>query len=756
MIQEFKRRIPKCALSGTALLLATLLLLACGGGGGGSAAATTEDVRALSLPDRIELSKVDDGAASARARALGVNRGAYNDAGTDYTNLVKRSYVDDTDALDMINTVLGIVKDTGYENFVNKGAYKALVRNPDDSGQSQSGSATTSTTTEQLSEIYVNVTRTSNSDPMLVKIWLQVSGPGDMPMMVRGLFTVSQGVSAEYPYGVMEAHFKGNLVSDGTEVMQMALSANAENGQVVIENVDDEGIAGGWQRTRHVRVVANADVTEGNAYVSEGSSEDNNLDAPIVSQIAFDPDYFQVTEGNIAPIVYSKANLRHRIYNYKLFNAGTGAKVTRNAGFPVQTQNAQNAYVGYYGIWAPYGTTLANGDTVTDMAGNSYTIFRAGGKLTKHTASNMPISDLTGVELSKFTCDGMSCTDQVVTWNGTDTFWAIGYRGNNGQIIYYTDADQDFQAPVTFQQWEGAWCESLKAYLRLGSLYFNPNTGIATSPTNTSTVYFHAEETLDPATATNLVLNTNQFTLTCPITQAVIDNAADAENTYWQHQVETTYYFDAATMMLYRDAGHTTPVIMTDSTLDLSNTRFQGGYQIGPLTEAHYYIDQTPFFWQANDADVYYTWSTGVDEWNQYATLVDGNGAFVAFDAPISFSYTHSTAADVNGVSTFNNKIFRIEYDGFSVNIPWGFDGEPLINIADGTLMGPGDEYVIKAAEESLVMSAITDQAVLDGVSFDTQQIDAPTLTYDSTKTELVGDVPTTATLKVIKGEVLE
>jgi hypothetical protein len=195
----------------------------------------------------------------------------------------------------------------------------------------------------------VNVTRASNDDPMIVKVWLDVNGPDDQPMLVRGYFTVSQGVSADYPFGVMEAHFKGNL-SDGTEVMQMALSANAEDGQVVIENVDNEGISGGWQRVRNVRVVANADVTEGNAYVSDAETDTGSLPEPTVQQIAFDPDYFQVTNSDDTTTVFSKSNLNHHVFNYKLFDATTGAKVTlAHPGFPIQTQDGQNGYVGYYG-----------------------------------------------------------------------------------------------------------------------------------------------------------------------------------------------------------------------------------------------------------------------------------------------------------------------------------------------------------------------------------------------------------------------
>jgi hypothetical protein len=756
----------KRAPLGLALMTATLFLLAaCGGGGGGT---TTGDVSALTLPDRIQLSNVEDGAGSARAaRSLSsaLSRGAYNDAGTDYTNAVKRAWVDDTDALDMINTILGVCNETGYSNFVNQGPYKALVRDNDENQESQSGGGTTSTTTESLMEISVDVTRASNSAPMIIKIWLYVNGPGDTPMLVRGYFTVSEGVSDQYPYGVMEAHFKGNLVENGIEVMQMALSVNAEDGNVVIENIDDEG-GGDYESHRKVRVVANADVTQGNAYVSDQETdwESGLLPDATISQIAFNENYFKATIDDVST-VYAKVDLSHRVYRYKLFDAETGTETTRNSGFPIEFETqtgTQNGYVGYYGLWTNNNTTLAHGATVTDMTGTEYTVFRAAGKLTKHTASNMPLSDLDGIELSKSACDESGCSDQIVVWESdSDSFITLGARDqSNGQIVYYVDGvDADYHAVVTFEQWEGAWCEALKAYLRLGSLYFDEN-GDATNPTDASTVYYHTEQTLSPSEAEDLILYTWSFTLDLPIDQDVIDGANAAQNAYWSSQSQKTLYFDAETMMLYVDAEHTTPVTMTDLDLNLSGTNFQWGYHIGPLTTALYYSDHSPFHWQANDADVYYTWNTGADQWNQYVSVVDADGDFAAFDPPLSFSYTHATEYDANGDATHDGKKFRIEYDGFSLNMPWAFDGEsgewtPLINIADGTQLTDSESntYVIKGLEEALIMSVVADPS---DITFEEEEVGAPTLEYDATQTALVGAVPADVALRVIKGEVIE
>lgn len=741
-------------------IMAIFVMAACSGGGGG--ASGNASVSALSLPDRIELTNVQDQNAASRTRAAGLYRAANNDAGTDYAKQIKNTWVDDTDALDMINTVLGVCKETSYADFVNKGPYKALVRSVDDSKQAGSGSNTTSNTTEQLMEIYVDVTRASNSAPMIVKIWLEVpSGPDDMPMLVRGYFTVSQGVSDTYPYGVMSAHFKGNRLdqdgSEGAEIMNMALSVNAENGQVILENVEDEfnGSVDQPMRQRRVQVVANENVTEGNAYVMEKERDHDSGVYPATwdsQEIAFNSQYFKVSDGGTATY-YTKDNLKHRIFNYKLFDAATGDKVELFSGFPIRTEAGQHGYVGYYGLWTPYGATIATGDTVSDMDGNDYTVFRSAGKLTKHTKSSMLLGALDGVELYKSDCDSNGCQDTVVAWDSASgNFIILGERNDNGQIVYNANGDT-----VTFQQWEGAWCESLRAYLRLGSLYqYDENNIPMATPNSASTVYYHVEETVDPSTAANLTLYTWEYTMNMPIDQSAVNNYDTAFNTYWQNPpTEKTFYFDSDTMLL---TDGTYPATLGD--LDIPRfSMLNNGYHIGPLTTGHYYTNQSPYVWQANEARTFYSWNTGSEDWNQLVTVKDDDGNFVNFEPPISFSYTHTAANDVNGVSTQDGKTFRLEYDGFSVMIPWNYDEttdewEPLINIKDGTHMGPnGNEYVIKATDEALVMAEISEPV---GVTFPSNSTGEPTLTYDAAKTDLVGAVPTTAQLKVIKGEVIE
>jgi hypothetical protein len=206
-------------------------------------------------------------------------------------------------------------------------------------------------------------------------------------------------------------------------------------------------------------------------------------------------------------------------------------------------------------------------------------------------------------------------------------------------------------------------------------------------------------------------------------------------------------------MMLYQGVN----AVQIPDGLNLEGTNLQWGYHIGPLTTTRYNANSAPFFWEAHEAEIYYTWNTGDNDWNQFATLKDGNDQFVSFDAPISFSYEHSTANDINSDGSYDGKIFRMEYDGNHVFIPWEFDPatdewEPQINIKDGVRMGDSDQYVIKGTEESLIMTEIADPVV----TFPQNSVGEPDLTYDPTKTAQVGAIPVNAQLKVIKGEQIQ
>lgn len=749
--------IPSKTLFGMAAAItsvALFLLPACGGGGGGSGGPAS----ALSLPDQITMTDVDNqGTGGSYWGGSG-----YGDPGTDYTQQEKQTWVHDTDALTIVNDILGAMHDTAYEHFLNKGPYKALVSPVGEKEQDQGGNTAGNTTVEKLQEMTVDVSRASNSAPMIIRIWMHMDmgGPsGPVPALIRGYFEVTQGVSAAYPLGAFRADFMATLLDENGEVvpgdpiMQTAMQIGAENGQVTVKFVEagkqpEQGGNYAWDNRLHV--LANEDLSSGKAYLY--SSEKSPMDPePNVTKywFAYNEDYFKTKASGQSEAVMDKHAFSHRVFDYRLFHEEDGSKVSLNSGFPVKFKNGAYGYIGYYGVWAPDGTPLHDGDTVTRADdGKTFTLFYVRGKLTKHTRMQTTLGDLTGLEF--FVWD--SGQNLVITWDGTQ-FMQIGVINDEDGTIQYLENP----VPYTFQyEWEGGWCDALQAWIPLGGL----------TPTNSDIVYYHMEETINPATAQDLTLYYWGFALDAPITQQVIDGADQAEQAYWSGPpTEKQYFFDALHMVLReQDAGGAQVIL--GKNLDLEGTKYMDGYYMSPLTTNGNYDENT--CWQIWDEEVYYNWTTGPQTWNQFTTVEDAQGSLMDFDPPLKLSYTHTTQNDINGDATYDGKPFMLEYDGYHLQIPWEYDPAsgnwiPSFNLKDGVVMAaaddPQDQYVVKGVEEELVMAPVTDPDILDQLETELpidKSIPPPDIVFDPSKTALVGDEPAQAKLKVVKGELVD
>ena len=728
-------------------LMGLTLFSSCSGDGGGSSLSSSPSgaVDALSMPDRITMTQIGDSGGGDILLQIEIDEleagiDAFNDPGTDYSEQSKDVWVEDTDALDLINDILGVVQDTAYSQFLNAGPYKALVRKVDDSVEAQSGESSTSSTTESLMEITVNVTRQDNNSPMIVKVWVDETAdePGAPSQRIRGYFEVTEGVSDTYPLGRMEAHFKANLLDENGDevagpVFTMALKVDADqDGNVLVESVDIGEIDFGFgeeQWNNQLNLIANSDLSEGKAYIYDyeywtdgfGTNEDE-----IEAYVAFNADFFKEKEDEDPEEVFDKNSLFRKVFRYQLFDKISGDRVDMNSGFPIQLENGYYGYIGYYGLWTGSGVELQNGDTITDLDGNSYELFEVAGKLRRHTKSSITLGELADLELSYYECapGGNPCTGYVIAWDGgTEEFLTLGERNTQtGQIDYY-------EPPVSFSfqdEWHGAWCQSLNAYLNLGR-YPTPN--------NDTVISYHAEEIIDPSTAENLTL----YYWGPPLGMT--------HDEYWAGAAsEKTYTFDALNLVLNDETAQ--PILDTESEM---------GTTISPLTTVS--IPEQDM-WTAYDQNVYYSWTTGSDDWQQFTTIIDANQNFVTFDPPMHFAYTHTTANDLNGDATYSAQKFSLEYDGFELRVPWNFDPEegewqPLINLRDGTnLSHEGTEYVVKGTEIGVMMQLAANPDEAADLLID-ETIPPPELQYDTSKTDLVGAVPS-AELKVIKGELVD
>jgi len=116
--------------------------------------------------------------------------------------------------------------------------------------------------------------------------------------------------------------------------------------------------------------------------------------------------------------------------------------------------------------------------------------------------------------------------------------------------------------------------------------------------------------------------------------------------------------------------------------------------------------------WDVWNVSEFYVWETGANDWNQFTRVVDAQGHFVQFDAPITFTYVLASGDDRNGNDSLAGQTYYLSYGG--AGQLWGLpqqgvdldaDGDPdrwypVVNLADGIVLGPtGTEYVIKALE---------------------------------------------------------
>ena len=294
-------------------IMAPLVMAACSGGSTSGGISGSISVRALSLPDRIELTPMEGRSAFGReASPAGLFQASCDEAGADCGPAARHTWVDDNDVLDMVNGILGIVKDNGYAGFVNQGPNLAMVRQVGENRQSPSGDPATAATAEQRMAIYLEVIRASNSSPMIVKVRMKKKqGSGQGQMLIRGCFTVTRGVSAAYPYGVMFALFKGTALdsegNEGADTFAMGMSVGASGGNVVIEDVGGSTADDAYGSHGRVRMAANVDVTGEKPYFKKAETGVNPaglLNRGTV-QAAFNTDDFKATEECRTPVYYA-------------------------------------------------------------------------------------------------------------------------------------------------------------------------------------------------------------------------------------------------------------------------------------------------------------------------------------------------------------------------------------------------------------------------------------------------------------------
>ncbi len=128
--------------------------------------------------------------------------------------------------------------------------------------------------------------------------------------------------------------------------------------------------------------------------------------------------------------------------------------------------------------------------------------------------------------------------------------------------------------------------------------------------------------------------------------------------------------------------------------------------------------------WKAwSELPVFYTWETGLNDWNKFTVLQDAGGTVLKFDPPLQITYLHSQTDSSAPDYKYNGSKFFLEYAGFGnlqgipgkcVNMDTGLETDcssggdnsiqwvAAFTIPNGATASDGtNTYYIKALEKS-------------------------------------------------------
>jgi|GEM_PF-558265 len=625
-------------------------------------------------------------------------------------------------------------------SLVNQGNYIALVDktkcDPDSrSSASNSSSTDSGSTAANYMTSTVNSTRTSNSDPMRAKVWVDENENGNAALIYVNV-SATESPSATNPYGVFRLDFCGKQDGISSCVMNGFLQADSTG----ISFYQIEG-GGGGSNTIALQLTATGTSSgSGKLQMFEnGKTTSNTFAYNSTLFLRSDTDQFGATTQQCFTRDASDTGTGVSVWRYGLYNATTGERVTRSSGFPIQYTPTSGpvvqGYLGYYGLSVPPGVTIPNGATISKVdysSGNNpqttnYTVTKADGRLMKYTKHTKTLQSIDQIKFNTFLGD-LSST-------GVNT--AI-VTGNNQYELYWDEAAGKFMIDGVMNCSPGSGCQTAEisppqgiklGYFKnvnkgvngwsqaLGGEIFIPlanialSNGFLTSPNATSdlvTVIYRSQDLVYPS---NMPASLNclsqcptystmsSFFVSSPSVQSPFvstsfNNFIPTISTNVVH-----YTADTTSGLLIDSNSH--DVTFTDQTALGLQPQYMQGVSTGRLVAdsdlasltctppfgappGTYYCD-----YKTNDLDTYYMWSTGPNNWNQFAAVKDGNGNFVTFDPPLQVNYT--VPNDSTKYGSYAGKSVVLQYGGFGDL--WGIPGK-CVSFVDNQETGCNQQNV--------------------------------------------------------------
>jgi hypothetical protein len=614
-----------------------------------------------------------------------------------YATDTQSSHVEDATSrgIGQVNMITCIMSSMRPDATVNDGPYNALVDQTkcDSSGRASTDNANASVQSSTFMTSTVNSTRTSNTEPMRARIWLDDPESQDASIFVN--MSASAAPSANNPYGIFRVDYCGKFQGAPGCGFHGFLDGTA-SGISYFEQEQGDGGNG----TKALRMTATS-TTSGSGRLH--MADPNNS---TTFSFAYNADYYRRSDDGGEQCFARDArdpDTGMSVWRYGLYDSVTGARIERESGFPIEFTRSgtkYQGYLGYYGLSLQSAAQelLTNGDTIerVEYSANGaeptrtpFTVIKAGGKLTKYTRHNRTLAGIdhikfttfVGNEASSFFSGAQPNTQYEIYWDDTAGDFKVTAQMNCGQNGCSTQALQSEQSvAATFWEPRGgiqAWSQQLG-----GELFINLQ-GV-TIPVNSGAVQvaYRSQDTVYPSQ----LPATLHCVRDCPTAASIAayfggGPASSPYVTGTANNFQPTiagnvvgYSTDAANAMLLDALA--APVLLDVDAEELEDSQqFRNGLRSGKLFASLGDAECAPGSgtyceWRVNALDVYYQWETGPNAHNQFAAVKNSSGAFVNLDPPLQVSFDVPQGASYGD---YAGKNIVLQYGGFGDL--WGVPG---------------------------------------------------------------------------------
>jgi hypothetical protein len=648
---------------------------------------------------------------------LGQNAVAAPPAGSAYFTDAQESHVQDASSrgLQLMNMLTCIMNALRPDAMINKGQYVAFI-DPDkcDSRVQTEGGSGGAGDTPTYGTSLVESSRESNEAPMRVKSWIATS-PDSGEQIVYANTSATAVPSTTAPYGVFRLDYCEPAISGGC-AMQGYLEAGVDG----LSLYEQEDQSDGETHTTALRL-SSVSSTSGSGRLQLDRGNDQ-----MAFDFAYDATHFRRASGGADQCFARDASdpdTGLSAWRYGLYDATTGARIQRNSGFPVEYSHGNDTYRGFLSHWGlslpeAANATLTDGATLTRVeyvAGadeptrTDYTLVHAGGRLTQHAKHTRTLK---GIDKIRFDA-----------WVGDATGFYTGAESNAQYTLYWDDAAGSFKAAArqtcgmdgrcTMQALEPeppvaasyfASMGGVRGWSQVlgGDLYIDLQGMSGAIVSDTTQVIYRSQTLVYPAD----MPATLHCLRDCPTSASLAAFFADgstAESPFAAgSSVEPVTYSISTGSALLKDAEGQ-PVVYTDRNALERSESYSRGVQSGMLftnLSAAECPDMPGQYceWQIGSQDVYYTWQTGADPWNQFSAVKDGSGQFVELEAPLQVSYQVPEGARYG---EFAGKAITLEYAGFG-NL-WGIPQTCVSAMTNAPVSCESDEDDVRPVSDFVI-----------------------------------------------------